>query len=371
MKHELTILLTSVITSNALADTWTVSASGKADFTTIQEAVDAAADYDDVLVMPGTYTSTGGEVVDMLGKQIFLHSSKGAGVTIIDGEGERRCISCTSNETPNTQIEGFTVTRGAAYDGGGLYLYYASATVASCNFVDNTQSSLGSAVGCFAGDLYISDSNFSNNESWWAGSAIFASGFVDVDSCTFSQNAASRGGAVYFCYAESYVYDCLFDSNTANGSYQLGGAIYLEHAYGGIDSTQCTNNQAKYGGAIYNDNSEMVFAFLEIHGNHATVLGGGIETFGPFPNIFMSTICGNLPEQIHGGWSDDGKNTVEDVCTPVCSSDITGDGLVNVNDLLALLSAWGEPTSPADVNSDGIVDVSDLLELIGSWGACP
>ncbi|MBC8201713.1 MAG: hypothetical protein H8E86_06650 [Planctomycetes bacterium] len=52
MKYALAILLTSVASSHALADTWAVSASGKADFTTIQEAVDAAACFDDVLVMP-------------------------------------------------------------------------------------------------------------------------------------------------------------------------------------------------------------------------------------------------------------------------------------------------------------------------------
>ena len=55
---------------------------------------------------------------------------------------------------------------------------------------------------------------------------------------------------------------------------------------------------------------------------------------------------------------------------PVDCPDITGDGLVNVSDLLAIIDQWGLTNSPADVNFDGIVDVSDLLIVVGNWGAC-
>ena len=50
-------------------------------------------------------------------------------------------------------------------------------------------------------------------------------------------------------------------------------------------------------------------------------------------------------------------------------ADINEDGVVDVFDLLALLSAWGvNPGHPADVNEDGVVDVLDLLLLLASWG---
>jgi hypothetical protein len=52
--------------------------------------------------------------------------------------------------------------------------------------------------------------------------------------------------------------------------------------------------------------------------------------------------------------------------------DINGDGVVNVSDLLLMISAWGEcgdPVNcPADVNGDGYVSVTDLLIAIGNWG---
>jgi cytosine/adenosine deaminase-related metal-dependent hydrolase len=47
--------------------------------------------------------------------------------------------------------------------------------------------------------------------------------------------------------------------------------------------------------------------------------------------------------------------------------DATGDGAVDVADLLAVLAAWGQGGVPADVNGDGIVDVLDLLLVLAEW----
>ena len=53
-----------------------------------------------------------------------------------------------------------------------------------------------------------------------------------------------------------------------------------------------------------------------------------------------------------------------------CPSDCNGDGQTDVNDLLAIIEAWGS-SSGCDVNEDGIIDVVDLLEVVAGWGACP
>jgi hypothetical protein len=49
--------------------------------------------------------------------------------------------------------------------------------------------------------------------------------------------------------------------------------------------------------------------------------------------------------------------------------DITGDGVISVSDILALIGSWGPCTSdcPADLNGDGTVGVSDLLLLLSYW----
>ena len=68
---------------------------------------------------------------------------------------------------------------------------------------------------------------------------------------------------------------------------------------------------------------------------------------------------------------DVNNDGVPDVCeTPL--GDLTGDGVVDVSDLLVLLGAWGScgdgASCDADLNLDGTVDVSDLLMLLGNWG---
>lgn len=73
----------------------------------------------------------------------------------------------------------------------------------------------------------------------------------------------------------------------------------------------------------------------------------------------------------------DGIDIIDfDPPTP-CPSDINGDGVTNVSDLLAVINAWGPcaapcpPTCAADVTQDCVVNVSDLLAVINGWGPCP
>lgn len=58
------------------------------------------------------------------------------------------------------------------------------------------------------------------------------------------------------------------------------------------------------------------------------------------------------------------------ICGSPCEGDATGDGVVDVEDLLAVLSDWGQAEGLGDINGDGIVDVSDLLLVIANWGDC-
>jgi probable HAF family extracellular repeat protein len=63
-----------------------------------------------------------------------------------------------------------------------------------------------------------------------------------------------------------------------------------------------------------------------------------------------------------------GADWVGLVLAPVFQiGDATNDCLVNVSDLLLVISDWGKVKSPADVNQDGIVDVHDILVVIQNW----
>jgi len=58
----------------------------------------------------------------------------------------------------------------------------------------------------------------------------------------------------------------------------------------------------------------------------------------------------------------------------VRTSDLTGDGRVDANDVDLLIAAWGNletPASTADLNADGRIDQADLVILLSAWGDCP
>ena len=51
--------------------------------------------------------------------------------------------------------------------------------------------------------------------------------------------------------------------------------------------------------------------------------------------------------------------------------DTDGNDVINVNDLLAVISSWGPCNGcPGDIDGSGVVDVTDLLMVIAAWGSC-
>ena len=61
--------------------------------------------------------------------------------------------------------------------------------------------------------------------------------------------------------------------------------------------------------------------------------------------------------------------TIEEPEVP-CDPDLTGNGVVDSEDLGILLAYWGHAPL-GDFNEDGITDSSDLGILLSSWGPCP
>jgi hypothetical protein len=54
-----------------------------------------------------------------------------------------------------------------------------------------------------------------------------------------------------------------------------------------------------------------------------------------------------------------------------CTTDLDGDGQVDVTDLLSVIRDWGYCSGcAADTNNDGRVDVRDLLDILSGWGPC-
>jgi hypothetical protein len=72
---------------------------------------------------------------------------------------------------------------------------------------------------------------------------------------------------------------------------------------------------------------------------------------------------------IGGFWAGHGD------ITPPCPADINNSGAIDVDDLIAVILAWGGCANcsncPPDINGSCTVDVDDLIAVILAWGACP
>jgi hypothetical protein len=247
---------------------------------TIQDAVDASAVGDEIVVMNGVY-QTGGRIVDgamsnrvAVTKAVTVRSVNGSGVTIIkgyqapgttNGDSAVRCVWLADGAT----LLGFTLTNGATrmagdldmeQSGGGAYCASASATLSDCVLVGNSAQSNagGAAFGRLQNCALIS------NTAGYGGGGAFS---ATLNDCALTGNSASVGGGVCSCYATN----CTLTNNWAFwGSEHVG--------YGGGSClgslTKCTlvGNSAPAGGG---GSCEGVLINCTLANNWAGSQGGG------------------------------------------------------------------------------------------------
>jgi len=160
---------------------------------TIQAAIDAAANGDEILVWPHTYH----ERIDLLGRAIAVRSQAGPQATIIDGQRTGTVVRCTSGEGPDTVLEGFTITGGFASLGGGMYNVGSSPTVRDCIFTDNEGEVGGGMRNQYGSNPLIEDCSFIDNVANPAGGGIVNSeGQPVFRNCLFLHNTAGSAGGV-------------------------------------------------------------------------------------------------------------------------------------------------------------------------------
>ena len=80
--------------------------------------------------------------------------------------------------------------------------------------------------------------------------------------------------------------------------------------------------------------------------------------------LILLRMIAPLLQEIGKVWTDD------NICTLTCPEDVTGDGVVNVSDLLAIVGGWGSDDPALDLDGNGSVDTPDLLAVIAAWGDC-
>lgn len=234
----LALLAIAALSGSAQCRTWRVAIDRTGDAPTIQAAIDSAADGDEVLVGPGTYTWTNqgtGETAGFirfltLQEGITLRSELGPENTILDAEHNSRVIYVHAHN--RITVDGFTIKNGVApafgdYVGGGFFTHIAREVVRNCIFVGNRANG-GGAISCCVND-----------------------GFLRVEDCTFIDNEAVNGGGALLLFngtGTCYVSDCLIMNNRAG---TRGGGIYQGDCNAVIERCVISGNEAGAEGSGY------------------------------------------------------------------------------------------------------------------------
>jgi hypothetical protein len=377
----------AVMTLTATVQAATLSVP--AEYKTIQAAINAASDGDEILVASGTYN----EAIDFLGKAIVVRGA-GPATTVIDGTSlDATVVKCISGEGPDTRLEGFTIANGTgtrADEGftiaGGMRNWNSSPTIVDCVFSQNIVSDAGGGMWCRFGD-------------------------PTIINCVFTENAGCCGGGIWYFQSSPTIINCVFDRNTASSD---GGGITGAVGSVVVINSTFASNIAPMGGGIFNGYpSSPTLLNCVLWGNVPDSIAGPVDVIVRYCDVeggftgtgnvdldptFVDAANGNLRLQAGSPCIDAGVNAgvPHDVADLDQDGDILelvprdldgnarfaadeldfdpGCGVPVVVDMgpYELLGTPGpHPFKLGDVTGDGAVGITDLLELLEAWGACP
>ena len=319
----MSVWMVVAMTSLASATTWTVDDDGidfpTADFSAVQDAIDAADDGDEILVYPGTYQGTqfDSAVLDPLGKSITIQAVGSPEETVLDGQFQRGVVDCENGETSDTILIGFKITRGHGFVyGGGIYCQNSSPSFRDC-LIDNNRA----------------------------------------------QGTSAYGGGVYCQGSDPTFLRCIITNNDANGgSSTFGGGISCHASSPTFEQCLITNNTANIqGGGLYAINgSNVILTQCTVSENTAGSVGGGLFSLGGGTFLIDTDVCGNVPDQTAVAVFPD-----EDSCVAESCDDLDDDGVLDACDDPILVVPTDYPTIQAAI--DAAVNGDMVLVLPGTY----
>ena len=237
---------------------WLVRPDGSGDFVTIQEAIDAAAPAETVVLADGTFTGDGNRDLDFKGKEITLRSQSGdARQCIIDCQASQtdphRGIYMGTGETENSILENITIKDAWMTYGAGMRIDNAHPVLHGVVFQGNQGGDGGGIIMGSGAAPRLEFCIFEDNSVSDAGGAIYVNAsYPQILNCTFQRNSAYwGGGALYDQHAGPFVMDCVFEDNSSD---HWGGAVHNRYTESGANFNDClfTGNSAPQGGVVYN-----------------------------------------------------------------------------------------------------------------------
>jgi hypothetical protein len=192
-------------------------------YTTIQQAINAALDGDVVVVEPGTYTGEGNRDIDFIGKAITVRSTDPddpvvVAATVVDCQDDGRGFYFGTGEQADSVLTGLTIVNGLAGDaqeGSGICCFFSSPVITNCIFAANWSDCIAALCsGVRIADCTIVDS----------GRAISCcASWPKIDNCTFERNSYG----IVVGYGRSTVNNCIISNNREEGILCDGASLTL------------------------------------------------------------------------------------------------------------------------------------------------
>jgi hypothetical protein len=261
------------------------------DFAAIQQAIDAAASGDSILVGPGLYD----ENLNAHGKYLTLLGS-GSDVTVVDGGSRDRVLTLDGSGI----VSGFTFRRGQAFEGAGVWIGGPGPTVLQhcvieqnvAGYVDVAGLGGGLYVHILAENFRIIDNTIVDNYAGVEGGGIFSTGIGEIRGNLITRNGCHVGGGGV--YLSGYLYDNLILENWSD---HFGGGLLLEG--GEARGNTVVGNIGPAGGAGIDMRSGLAANNLVVGNRGGGFTADGIRCLGKgYPaRIECNNAWGNTGEQ--------------------------------------------------------------------------
>ncbi|MGM0651381.1 MAG: right-handed parallel beta-helix repeat-containing protein [Bacillota bacterium] len=294
-------------------------------YDTIQEAIEAAEDGDEIIIDLGTYR----ENIDFNGKNITISSIDPddpdiVDQTIIDGGDSGSVVSFRSGETEEAVLKGVTVTRG-----NGILISGGSNPVIKKCVVEDNNAEFGAGIAIFDSAPTIVDNSIIGNSGFLGGGLFIEESSPHVEGNRIVRNRAEMGsGMVIISNSSPTVIDNRIADNIAerlgggivvavdssptiqdntvvgNSAGRNGGGMLIEESEPLVESNTISRNRAANGGGIFIVNS--LTTALRVTGNSisenlASIAGGGMYMEGSSPDVEDNVFSENISEHLGGG----------------------------------------------------------------------
>ncbi|MCP4917797.1 MAG: hypothetical protein GY913_12860 [Proteobacteria bacterium] len=367
-----------LLVTSALAATLEVPA----DYSTIQEALDAAEDGDEILVAGGGYSedlTVGAEVevradgdVEIIGRHLLESPSSFEGIDFT-GNGSDPCFRIDTDE--------LTVADASVVGCAGAFTSSAGVTLVlhAVELSGNASPDGAGAIQLDGGDLVMTDSSVRGNSTTYGQTGgIEVNGDVVIESSVLSDNQGYSGPGALQVSGSLVLQDTVVDGNST--TYGTSGGVAVVGGTVEISGSEFSDN-AGYngGGALYVQGGDLVVESTTFEGSSTTYNAGGAIAWLDGDFLMMSDVRATGGSAQNGGgllyarggsislvrvWLEEGQTTYGDGGV----ASLTGNSVEVTNSVFRAGTAQGTGVLAVSGQSASLVN-NDFLDGSSQYGA--